>query len=206
MTFAGAPRVAHRVGRYVASADRRRGQLCIVMNPQCSTYRSGKVVQTNRATSSYGLRVYIARLFSVYGAELKKQLLWDMCVRLAAGTRPLVLGGTGNELRDWTEVRDVVRALNLLSAHASAEVVTINVGTGTGLSVQQIASSIVRHWPLSAAADALQFSGRSRPGDPFSLVANATKLNGLGFAWEVPVENGLAAYVRWFQGQREALQ
>ena len=51
MRFAGAPRVAHRVGRYVASADRRRGQLCTVMNPQCPTYRSGKVVQTNRATS-----------------------------------------------------------------------------------------------------------------------------------------------------------
>jgi UDP-glucose 4-epimerase len=156
--------------------------------------------------ASYGLRVSIARLFSVYGAELKKQLLWDICARLAAGTRPLVLGGTGNELRDWTEVRDVVRALDLLSAHASTEVVTINVGTGTGLSVQQIAGSIVRHWPLSAAADALQFSGRSRPGDPFSLVANATKLNGLGFAWEVPIEDGLAAYVRWFQGQREVMQ
>ena len=52
MRFAGAPRVAHRVGRYVASADRRRGQLCTVMNPQCPTYRSGKVVQTNRATSA----------------------------------------------------------------------------------------------------------------------------------------------------------
>jgi hypothetical protein len=37
-------------------------------------------------------------------------------------------------------------------------------------------------------------------------VANATKLNGLGFAWEVPIEDGLAAYVRWFQGQREVLQ
>jgi UDP-glucose 4-epimerase len=117
-----------------------------------------------------------------------------------------VLGGSGNELRDWTDVRDVVRALDLLSAQASAEVVTINVGTGTGSSVQQIASSIVRHWPISATVDGLQFSGQSRPGDPFSLVANATRLNELGFAWEVPVEDGLAAYVRWFQGQREALQ
>jgi UDP-glucose 4-epimerase len=156
--------------------------------------------------ASYGLRVSIARLFSVYGAELKKQLLWDMCVRLATGTRPVVLGGSGNELRDWTDVRDVVRALDLLSAQAGAEVVTINVGTGTGCSVQQIASSIVRHWPLSAAVDALQFSGRSRSGDPFSLVANATRLNGLGFTWEVPIEDGLAAYVRWFQGQREVMQ
>ena len=156
--------------------------------------------------SSYGLRVSIARLFSVYGAELKKQLLWDMCVRLSTGSRPLVLGGSGNELRDWTDVRDVVRALDLLSAQAGAEVVTINVGTGTGCSVRQIASGVVRHWPLSADVDALQFSGQSRPGDPFSLVANATRLNELGFAWEVPVADGLAAYVRWFQGQREALQ
>ena len=156
--------------------------------------------------ASYGLRVSIARLFSVYGAELKKQLLWDMCVRLAAGRQPLVLGGSGNELRDWTDVRDVVRALDLLSAQASAEVVTINVGTGTGCSVQQIASSIVSHWPLPVAGEVLYFSGQSRPGDPFSLVANASRLNKLGFVWEVPVEDGLAAYVRWFQDQREAPQ
>jgi len=156
--------------------------------------------------ASYGLRVSIARLFSVYGAELKKQLLWDMCVRLAAGRQPLVLGGSGNELRDWTDVRDVVRALDLLSAQASAEAVTINVGTGTGCSVQQIASGIVRHWPLTDGVEALHFSGQSRPGDPFSLVANASRLNKLGFVWEVPVEDGLAAYVRWFQDQREAPQ
>ena len=31
--FPGAPRVAHRVGRFVASADRRRGQLCTVQQP-----------------------------------------------------------------------------------------------------------------------------------------------------------------------------
>ena len=59
MKIRGVPRVAHRVGRYVASAVRRRGQLCTVCNPQSSTYRSGKVVQTNRATSdSTGLKVF----------------------------------------------------------------------------------------------------------------------------------------------------
>ena len=33
MKIPGAPRVAHRVGRYVASADRRRGQLQHLFNP-----------------------------------------------------------------------------------------------------------------------------------------------------------------------------
>jgi UDP-glucose 4-epimerase len=151
--------------------------------------------------ASYGLRVVNARLFSVYGAELKKQLLWDLCTRLAADTRPLVLGGSGNELRDWTDVRDVVRALDLLASQACAEVAVFNVGTGTASSVREIATRIASHWPRSNAADALSFSGHSRPGDPFSLVANATGLNKLGFAWKIPVDEGLAAYVRWFQGQ-----
>jgi len=156
--------------------------------------------------ASYGLRVGIGRLFSVFGAELKKQLLWDLCTRLSAGTRPLVLGGNGNELRDWTDVRDVVRALDLLASHACTEVAVLNVGTGTGNSVRKIATLIASHWPLLANADEPLFSGQSRPGDPFSLVANPTRLNQMGFAWEVSVDDGMAAYVRWFQRQMEVRQ
>jgi UDP-glucose 4-epimerase len=156
--------------------------------------------------ASYGLRISIARLFSVFGAELKKQLLWDICTRLATGSRNLVLGGTGDEMRDWTDVRDVVRALGLLAVHAHADVMTINVGTGTGSSVRQIASGIAKHWPLLGAENLLLFTGESRPGDPFSLIADATRLNELGFIWEVPVEEGLEAYVRWFQCQRSLQQ
>ena len=151
--------------------------------------------------ASYGLKVTIARLFSVYGAELKKQLLWDLCTRLAARAKPLVLGGSGDELRDWTDVRDVVRALDLLAIEARPEVSVFNVGKGEGVSVRQIADTVARHWPLQDAPDGLHFSGQSRPGDPFSLVANSTLLNDLGFQWEIPISDGLATYVQWFQRQ-----
>src|ERR1700704_3165757 len=60
---------------------------------------------------SFGLSSTVARLFSVYGPRLRKQLLWDICSRLQRGERTLVLGGTGDEIRDWTDVRDVVRLL-----------------------------------------------------------------------------------------------
>lgn len=151
--------------------------------------------------ASYGLKVTIARLFSVYGAELKKQLLWDLCTRLAARAKPLILGGSGDELRDWTDVRDVVRALDLLAVDPRPEVSVFNVGRGEGVSVRQIADTVARHWPLQDAAEGLHFSGQSRPGDPFSLVANPALLNGLGFQWEIPIDDGLATYVQWFQGQ-----
>jgi UDP-glucose 4-epimerase len=89
-----------------------------------------------------------------------------------------------------------------LAAQTSDSVAVVNVGTGTASSVRQIASGIARHWQLPDALDTFHFSGQSRPGDPFSLVANATRLNQLGFAWAFPVDEGMAAYVRWFQDQR----
>ena len=43
---------------------------------------------------TYGLDCRIVRLFSVYGPDLRKQLLWDICSRLEAGESPLLLGGS----------------------------------------------------------------------------------------------------------------
>jgi UDP-glucose 4-epimerase len=93
-----------------------------------------------------------------------------------------------------------------LVAEACSEVAVVNVGTGEGTSVLQVAATVARHWPFPDAADALQFSGQSRPGDPFSLVANSTVLNELGFTWEIPVDAGLASYVQWFRSQSRQVQ
>ena len=150
--------------------------------------------------AGYGLRVSIARLFSVFGPGLKKQLPWDLCSRLAAGANPLTLGGSGAELRDWTDVRDVVRALALLGERAPAEPVVCNVGTGVGTPVRTIAELLLAGWPRQGRTPALQFSGQSRTGDPFSLVAQPDRLRSLGFEWQMPVAQGLAEYLRWFAG------
>lgn len=152
---------------------------------------------------TYGIDFRIARLFSVYGPELKKQLLWDMCTRLAAGESPLVLGGTGQELRDWTPVDEVASALTLLALdndpHLGGQIV--NIGTGIGTSVQAIARKIVSAWSQSNATPepGLSFSGQSRAGDPFSLVADPGRLSRLGFTWQTPLDSGVMNFVNWFR-------
>jgi UDP-glucose 4-epimerase len=149
--------------------------------------------------SNFGLRVVVPRLFSVYGPELKKQLLWDICSRLESGVAPLVLGGSGNELRDWTDVRDVVRALSMLRFKASDSVPAINVGTGTGTMVQAIAGWVTQFWmERNGGTVTVEFSGKSRPGDPVSLIADNRKLEDIGFNWKVPLKDGLEEYVKWF--------
>ena len=167
----------------------------------CSPYGFHKLLAEQLCGSyrqSYGVRASVVRLFSVYGPGLKKQLLWDLCTRLAAGERNVQLGGSGAELRDWADVRDVVRALALVAETGADIPSPLNVATGAGTAVKRIAELIGAAWPGAAP---VSFSGRSRPGDPFSLVADATRLAALGFDWTISLETGIGDYVRWFQTQ-----
>ena len=155
--------------------------------------------------AAYGQRSVVARLFSVYGAGLRKQLLWDLCSKLATSAQHIELGGSGGELRDWTDVRDVTRALALSAASADAGVPAINIGTGTAASVKVVAQTVMQAWSGDASPPALSFSGHSRPGDPFSLQADSGLLATLGFGWNVPLANGLNDYVRWFKNRQRAI-
>jgi len=145
---------------------------------------------------TYGLRSVIVRLFSVYGSWLRKQLLWDLCSRLASGETELRLGGTGEELRDWTEVRDVVSLLKIAAMIEGEGVTVVNGGSGVATSVHKIAGMLVSAWGADAR---VEYTGFGRPGDPFSLVADNSQLTEIGFKWRVSVADGVRAYTEWFK-------
>jgi UDP-glucose 4-epimerase len=152
-------------------------------------------------TEAFGLRCTIVRLFSVYGPWLRKQLLWDLCSRLAGGAHTLQLGGSGRELRDWIEISDVVRLLDLGSLLESDNVVLLNGGSGIATPVSSVAASVVEAWGTPAQ---IEFAGVERPGDPFSLVARPGALADRGFAWQISLAEGIASYVRWFKQSRRS--
>jgi UDP-glucose 4-epimerase len=148
---------------------------------------------------NYGLRSTVVRLFSVYGPRLRKQLPWDTCCRLAKGEAELVLSGTGNEIRDWTDVRDIARLLVGVSELPEPDNLRIiNGGSGRGTSVAEIAGMLVKHWGGDIA---VRYSGAVRAGDPSSLLADSARLRQLPFDWRIPIDKGLADYVRWFKDQ-----
>lgn len=162
-----------------------------MMEQLCRSYRD-----------TYGIDCRVARLFSVYGPQLKKQLLWDICTRLAVSTDPLVLGGSGEELRDWTFVEDVVRALDLIAFQEDQpQPQAVNIGTGIGTPVRDIAHALISAWHARHEASPrpkVQFSGTSRPGDPLSLIADPARLTIMGFKWNTPLAGGIDSFVEWF--------
>lgn len=146
---------------------------------------------------NYGLQVLAARLFSVYGPGLRKQLLWDLSRKLCSTATVVELGGTGKELRDWTHVEDVVRALDVLAPFASPEMPVVNVGTGVAASVRTIAESLALAHDRDP--ECLLFSGQVRAGDPLSLVAAPGLLHELGFNWQKEIDDGIAQYAAWYK-------
>jgi len=163
-----------------------------LMEELCRSYASG-----------FGLRIAVARLFSVYGPGLRKQLMWDICSQLAADPAGIRLGGAGTELRDWTHVVDVARALQQVASLAGSAMPVINVGTQVGTPVAEIARRLASAWCAGDGAQPrISFSGASRPGDPFSLVALAGPLSDLGFSWQHGLEQGVQQYVEWFRSSQ----
>lgn len=145
---------------------------------------------------SFGLKVACVRLFSVYGAGLKKQLLWDACTKLAGDIDVLALGGHGTELRDWLHVDDAARLLTLAATHASEQCPIVNCGTGEATSVREVASHLVACWGGSTS---VSFSGAARAGDPQSLVADANLAATWGWTAKQTWKSGLQDYVAWFK-------
>jgi UDP-glucose 4-epimerase len=164
------------------------GQHKLMMEQLCRSY-----------AATFDVRSTVVRLFSVYGPHLRKQLLWDICSQLQKGELDLVLGGTGAELRDWIDIRDVVRLFARINGYPQRKAFeVINGGSGCGTSVADIAGLVVKNWGENIS---VHYSGDVRAGDPFSLLADDSRLRGLPFDWQIPVTRGVGDYVKWFMDQ-----
>jgi UDP-glucose 4-epimerase len=143
---------------------------------------------------SHGMSVAIVRLFSIYGAGLARQLLWDAANK--SRTPEPRFAGTGNERRDWLHVSDAVALLALAAEHASSDVLVLNGGSGTGTSVATIVTQLFAE--LGAPVQPL-FDGSQRAGDPSDYVADVTRARSLGWAPTRTLAAGLAEFARWFE-------
>jgi UDP-glucose 4-epimerase len=149
---------------------------------------------------NFGLHVAIVRMFSVYGAGLEKQLVWDLCGKLTvAGNSPVVLGGTGGELRDWLHVSDAAALLWLACAQCDGSCPVVNGGTGIATSIREVAGMVCEAWGEGAG---VEFSGIARAGDPPCLVADCTRAIQLGFKPGVMLAEGIREAVGWFKARK----
>ena len=142
----------------------------------------------------FGVSSAVVRLFSVYGTGLRKQLLWDSCIKLSSNETTFF--GTGKETRDLLHIQDASRLLFAAGEHASPKCPVVNGGSGTGTEVRAIVTEIFSGFKRT---DQPVFTGSTRPGDPEHYAADITRALAWGWRPKVDWISGVREYAAWFQ-------
>ncbi len=143
---------------------------------------------------NFKLKLVVVRLFSVYGNELRKQLLWDACNKLVGSVTEFP--GTGREMRDWLHVTDAAALLDAAGSIASSDCPILNGGCGKGVSVCEIINFLKN---ALGVKQPIVFTGESRLGDPKELVADIAVARKLKWKPLVSWSSGLKEYVKWYK-------
>jgi dTDP-L-rhamnose 4-epimerase len=171
-----------------------------------SIYAATKLAQEDLvrvACKTLGIGHAILRLQNVYGEgqSLKNPytgILSIFSTKLRHGA-VLPLFEDGEETRDFVHVEDVAESLARALTMAAAAGTVINIGSGIGTSVREVAAL------LSDALGKprnLQVTGEYRLGDIRHNVADITRMGDiLGFRPQIDLATGIGRFARWATGE-----
>jgi UDP-glucose 4-epimerase len=142
----------------------------------------------------FGIQSTIIRLFSVYGAGLNKQLLWDACNKFKVGNS--IFFGTGQEIRDWVHVTDAVKTLINAGLHTKKENIPLSIfngGSGIPRNIDEVISGLAVSYGFEGP---ISFCGEAKLGDPVGLLADVdNRVN----SNEVNFQAGINEFSNWFK-------
>lgn len=143
-----------------------------------------------------GVPVSVVRPFSVYGPGLTRQVVYDLLSRLSSSPSSLSVTGTGRESRDFVHVDDVVDAAIAVALRGQMRGEAYNVASGQQTTIANLVELLCQ---LTAHRPHINYTDRSRPGDPLCWHADIGALNALGYAPTIALETGLRRLIDWYQ-------
>ena len=153
---------------------------------------------------AYHMDIVMVRAFNHIGPnQAPIFVVADFCRQVAqieAGKKEAVMSvGNLESMRDFTDVRDVVKAYALLIEKGrSGE--TYNVGSGHAVSIHQILSMILRH--STVPVHVRQDPARLRPSDIPIIEADIRKIReATGWAPAIPLEQTITETLNYWRNQ-----
>ena len=148
------------------------------------------------------LAVCALRFFNVYGPRQHPRSPYSGVIsvftRSALLGRDLTVNGDGGQTRDFVYVADVASAILSALRSPDAKGEPINIGTGVGISIEDLAKDIIS---VSESPSKVGH-GPDRPGDIRHSVAKVDKAESLlGFKAGTPLRQGLGTTIEWMRTQ-----
>jgi nucleoside-diphosphate-sugar epimerase len=146
----------------------------------------------------YGIVGVCLRYFNIYGPNQRYNIYGNVIPIFAQriySHESLVIYGDGEQTRDFLNVHDVAKA-NYYSSLPSVEGGAINLGSGSTVTINQLASMMK---DIAGSDTAVEYRPE-RPADVRHCKANVSKAkSSIGFDAEVDLRDGLVEYMRWFE-------
>jgi UDP-glucose 4-epimerase len=143
----------------------------------------------------YGLKAAALRNFSVFGPFQRKLVVYDLMVKIAKRTNPLVILGDGTQTRDFIYIEDVVHAFQKVAENGHLTGETYNCASGVSCLINNLAVSLLEIFDYHPE---IMYTGNLRPGDPQNLVGDISQLKQIGFEPKTSLRQGLQKTVDWF--------
>jgi UDP-glucose 4-epimerase len=170
----------------------------------CTVYGGSKLAGECYARAyfrTYGYPTVVVRPFNTYGPRSHHEgdsgeVIPKFLLRCMAG-RPMVVFGDGTQSRDFTYVSDTAWGILLAGEHPMAVGETINVGSGSEVTINELADRVA---VALGRSDAIVEHDRPRPGDVARLCADLSRARALlGYQPRVSLEEGLERLLRWYR-------
>jgi nucleoside-diphosphate-sugar epimerase len=143
----------------------------------------------------WGLGAASCRYFTAYGPRAKEShAVMAMIARTRVGQDPFEVWGTGEQVRNWTYIDDIVDG-TLLAAEKISDGTGINIGTTERTTVAHAAELVLR----LTNHDADIVTRPEMPSGPLNRVADDSLARELlGWTPRVSLEDGLASTIDWY--------
>ena len=143
-------------------------------------------------------KISIVRPANVYGPydnfdPENAMVIPSLINRASSGESPLVVWGDGSPIRDFIHSKDVARGMLLAVEKGINE--PINLGSGEGVSIKDIAETIAKNVP-NGPLD-LEWDITKPKGDKKRLM-DTTRVKSYGFETTVNLEDGIKETIEWF--------
>jgi len=142
----------------------------------------------------FALPVVKARVFSTFGPGQRRLAVWDLACRALAGDASIL--GTGEEVRDYLYAADVAGALSTVTERAAFDGEAINIASGTGTTIAELASRICA---IAGCTAPPRFTGERVVRLPVAWVADIAWLRSLGWSQEWSLDDALRNTIEWIR-------
>ena len=150
---------------------------------------------------TYGMDISIVRLFNVFGPRQRDVGyggVISIFTRRVLSNVPPIIYGDGTQTRDYTYIKDAVRAYDLVLNHNEPITEPINFGTGKEVSINDLADKIIELCGKKGEIEPVHVEPRI--GEVKRLIADATKAkNMLGWKPKYKLEEGLKEFIQWYK-------